>query len=293
MSILVDRTSRVIIQGITGAAAARHAGIMLECGTRLVGGVAPGRGGQRVEGLPVFDTVREAVALVGADVSLIFLSAAHVRDAILEAAANGIGTIVCITEGVPVCDMLLVAQRLRGSASRLIGPNCPGIISPGRAKVGIMPASAFQPGRVGVISRSGTLGYEISRGLSQACYGQSTFVGIGGDPLTGSTFEGLMPLFEADPETDAVVIAGEIGGGAEEAAARYVAAHMRKPVVAFIAGREAPPEQRMGHAGAIISGEVGSWAAKAAALTEAGIPLADSPFEIPALLRERGVPPAR
>lgn len=288
MSILVDRNSRVIVQGITGRAAALQTRIMLDYGTPLVGGVAPGRGGQTVEGLPVFDTVRVAVAATEADTSLIIAPAAIVRDAILEAVWGGVRLIVCVTEGVPIYDLLLVRERVVSAGCRLIGPNCPGVITPGEARVGLVPVSSFAPGPVGMISRSGTLGYETARQLTRAGLGQSTFCGIGGDPIKGSTPRDLLPLFAADPATLAVVLCGEIGGTDEEEAAEVIAAGGLggKPAVAFIAGRHAPPERRMGHAGAIIAGGVGTWAGKARALRAAGVAVAESPMDVPRLVRE-------
>lgn len=286
MSILVGAQSRIIVQGISGNAAQLHVRLMLEYGTPLVGGVTPGKGGLEVQGLPVFDTVRAAVTATGADTSLIMLPARYVRDAILEAVWGGISLIVCITEGVPVHDMLLVLERVRAAGARLVGPNCPGLLTPGEARVGIAPSRAFVPGPVGVISRSGTLGYEVSFQLTKAGLGQSTFCGIGGDPVKGSTFRDLLPLFAADPATRAVVMCGEIGGLDEELAAEYIASGGLggKPVVAFIAGRSAPPERRMGHAGAIVSGGIGTWASKAKALRAAGVVIADSPTDVPRLV---------
>lgn len=287
MSILVDSSSRIIVQGVTGSAATLHARLMLQEGTPLVGGVAPGRGGSQVHGLPVFDTVRAAVAATNAETSLILLPARYAREAILEAIWGGIRLIVCVSEGVPIHDMLLVRERLDAAGCRLIGPNCPGLLTPGRARVGIAPARAFRPGSVGVISRSGTLGYEISLRLTRAGLGQSTFCGIGGDPIKGSSFRDLLPLFAEDAETRAVVLCGEIGGTDEEQAAECIAVGglAGKPAVAFIAGRSAPPERRMGHAGAIIAGAVGTWAGKVEALAAAGVAIADRPADVPDLVR--------
>lgn len=287
MSILVDGRSRIIVQGITGRAAALHTRLMLEYGTPLVGGVAPGKGGTTIEGLPVFETVRAAVEATGADTSLVMVSAQHAREALLEAVWGGVRLIVCITEGVPVQDMLEVREKVLAAGCRLIGPNCPGLLTPGQARVGVAPVSAFAPGPVGIISRSGTLGYEVALQLTRAGLGQSTFCGIGGDPIKGSSFEDLLPLFAEDPDTAAVVLCGEIGGTDEEAAAEVIAAGglRGKPAVAFIAGRSAPPERRMGHAGAIISGGRGSWESKVQALRQAGVAVAERPSQIPELIR--------
>jgi succinyl-CoA synthetase alpha subunit len=289
VSILVSSASRVLVQGISGSAAARQTRIMREYGTPLVGGVAPGRGGQEVEGLPVFDTVRSAVRATGADVSLIMVPPRFAGEAILEAAWAGVPLIVCVTEGVPIWDMLRVREWVATAGSRLIGPNCPGLMTPGQARVGIMPPDAFAPGPVGLISRSGTLGYETARQLTRAGLGQSTVCGIGGDPIKGSSMRDLLPLFAADPATRALVLCGEIGGTDEEEAAELIAAGGLgdKPAVAFIAGRHAPPERRMGHAGAIIADGVGTWQAKTAALRAAGVVVAESPLEIPRLIGDQ------
>lgn len=295
MSILVGRETRLLVQGITGREGSFHAAQCLDYGTAVVAGVTPGKGGQRaLEGrVPVFDTVVQAVAESGANTSLIFVPAAGAPDAVLEAADAGIGTIFCITERIPALDMLKVVPVVEACGARLIGPNCPGATSPGQAKVGIIPGSIHRPGRVGLVSRSGTLTYEVVQAMTDAGIGQSTCVGIGGDPIIGSTFVDILTLFRDDPDTDAVVLIGEIGGDAEERAAAFVADHLQgKPVVAFIAGRTAPEGRRMGHAGAIISGGSGGAATKIAALEAAGIRVADSPTRIPALLAEAGLRPA-
>jgi succinyl-CoA synthetase alpha subunit len=260
---------------------------MVAYGTKVVAGVTPGKGGQSLDGIPVYDSVSEALREHEIDASILFVPAAFACDAMLEAADAGIPLLVCITEGIPLHDMLKAYHLLRGYGVRLIGPNCPGLISPGKAKVGIMPGEVFQPGPVGIISRSGTLTYEIASHLSRAGIGQSTVVGIGGDPIIGSTFTELLPLFEEDPETELVVLVGEIGGAAEEEAADYVAEHMSKPVVAYIAGFSAPPGKRMGHAGAIISGSEGTAEAKARRLEAQGIPVARTPAEVAKLVKER------
>jgi succinyl-CoA synthetase alpha subunit len=266
MSILIDKNTRVLCQGITGKAGQFHTQQCREYGTQIVGGVTPGRGGQSFEGLPVFDTVAEAVEKTGADATMIFVPPPFAADAILEAAAAGIRTIVAITEGVPVLDMARVMGQLRGSDVVLVGPNCPGVITPEQCKIGIMPGYIHRAGPIGLISRSGTLTYEAVWQLSSAGLGQSTCVGIGGDPIVGTSFVDLLARFEHDPQTQAVLMIGEIGGTAEEEAAAYVARCMTKPVAAFIAGRTAPPGKRMGHAGAIISGGRGTAGEKIAAL---------------------------
>jgi len=288
MAILVNANSKVLVQGITGREGEFHTRQMLEYGTKVVAGVTPGKGGMEVLGVPVYDTVKQAVAETGANVSCIFVPAPFAPDAILEAADAGVELIVCITEGIPVQDMIRVVNYLkRCTHSRLIGPNCPGITTAGECKVGIMPGNLFRKGAIGLVSRSGTLTYEIVYELSRAGLGQSTCVGIGGDPIIGMTFIDVLPLFEADPQTEAVVLVGEIGGSDEEIAAEYIKNHMTKPVVGFISGRTAPPGKRMGHAGAIISGGKGSAQSKVQALSEAGVPIADTPAEIPRLVRER------
>jgi len=279
MAILCDRTTRLLVQGM-GRMGQFHARLSVEYGTSVVAGVAPGKGGRTIDGIPVFDTVDRAVAETGADASVIFVPPPGAADAILEAADAGIALAACITEGIPTLDMLRAKNGLRGSALRLIGPNCPGVVTPEQCRIGIMPARITRPGPVGVVSRSGTLTYEAVDQLSRLGIGQSTCVGIGGDPVIGSTFTDVLALFEADPETKAVVMIGEIGGSAEETAARYVQEHMTKPVVAFIAGQNAPAGKRMGHAGAIIAGGKGRASDKIAALEAAGVAVARSPAEI-------------
>ncbi len=287
MAILIDESTQVLVQGITGSEGAFHTRSMLAYGTRVVAGVTPGKGGQRVEGVPVYDTVAEATSRHRIDASIVFVPARFACDAVLEAADSGIPLIVAITEGIPLHDMLPCYHLVQGYGARLIGPNCPGLISPGRAKLGIMPGEVFSPGPVGIISRSGTLTYEIASHLTRAGIGQSTVVGIGGDPVIGSTFVELLPLFEEDPETELVVLVGEIGGAAEEEAADWAAEHMEKPIVAYIAGFSAPPGKRMGHAGAIISSSAGTASAKAARLEARGIPVARTPAQVAQLVRER------
>ncbi|MEF8794033.1 succinate--CoA ligase subunit alpha [Thiohalorhabdus sp.] len=280
MSILVDSESRVICQGFTGEQGTFHSRQALEYGTRMVGGVTPGKGGQTHLDLPVFDTVAQAVEATGADVSMQYVPAAMAADAIMEAANAGIELVVTITEGIPVLDMMRVKAYLKDRPTRLIGPNCPGVITPGQSKVGIMPAAIHAPGSVGVVSRSGTLTYEAVYQTTQLGLGQSTCVGIGGDPISGSDFVSMLAMFEADPTTEAVVLVGEIGGTAEEEAAEYVRHHMTKPVVGYIAGVTAPPGRRMGHAGAVISGGKGTAEEKFAVMESAGITIARSPAEI-------------
>jgi succinyl-CoA synthetase alpha subunit len=285
MAVLIDQNTRVLVQGITGREGEFHTRQMLEYGTQVVAGVTPGKGGQEVLGVPVFDTVKQAVAATGADASVIFVPAPFAADAVLEAADAGVRLVVCITEGIPVQDMVKTVALVRQKGVRLIGPNCPGIMTAGQCKIGIMPGNIFTPGPVGLISRSGTLTYEIVDLLTKSGLGQSTCIGIGGDPVLGSTFADLLPLFEADAETQAIVLVGEIGGSDEEVAAEYIRA-MRKPVVGLISGRSAPPGKRMGHAGAIISGRTGTPQAKVDALRAAGVPVADALYEIPELVKQ-------
>jgi succinyl-CoA synthetase alpha subunit len=286
MAILLSRESRVIVQGITGRDGSFHAKLMKEYGTKVVGGVTPGKGGQFVDGIPVFNTVKEAVEKEGADVSCIFVPAPFAADAIMEAADAGIKLIVAITEGIPIQDMVKVVKFVEEKGARLIGPNCPGLITPGEAKVGILPGHIFMRGPVGVISRSGTLTYEIVSHLTAAKIGQSTAIGIGGDPIIGTKFIDLLKLFKEDQETKAVVLVGEIGGTDEQEAASYIKAEFGKPVVAFIAGRTAPREKRMGHAGAIISGSEGTAEEKIKAFNEAGVPVAKEPREVAELIAQ-------
>ncbi len=286
MSILVNKSTQVLVQGITGTNGKFHTLACREYGTRIVAGTTPGKGGQSVEGIPVYDTVAQAAAGHKIDASLIFVPAAFAADAILEAAEAQIPLIVCITEGIPALDMSRVKRHLACSKSRLIGPNCPGIITPGGAKLGIMPAYIHKPGTVGVISKSGTLTYEAVHQLTELGLGQTTCIGIGGDQIIGSTFTDLLPLFEKDPETKAVVMIGEIGGTAEEEAAELISKSFTKPVVGFVAGSTAPPGRRMGHAGAIISGGKGTASEKKAAMREAGIHVVESPADIGQAIRK-------
>ncbi|CAG0942078.1 succinyl-CoA synthetase alpha subunit [Anaerolineae bacterium] len=284
MSILIDKKTKLIVQGITGREGEFHARQMMDYGTHVVGGMTPGRGGEKALGVPVFDTMAQAVKATGANASVIYVPARGAADAILEAADAGIALVVCITEGVPVVDMMRVARRLAETGTRLIGPNCPGLISPGKAKVGIIPGNICTPGPVGLVSRSGTLTYEVIHALSQRKIGQSTCVGIGGDPVHGLGFIETLELFEADPQTKIVALIGEIGGTDEEKAAAFIKKEMTKPVVAFVAGQTAPPGKRMGHAGAIIEGGTGTAAEKIAAFKRAGVPVARFPGEVAELI---------
>jgi len=288
LSILLDHNSKVLIQGMTGSEGSFHSQEMLAFGTQVVAGVSPGKGGSRHLGVPIFDTVAAAVDATGADTAGVFVPPAFAADAIMEASAAGLGLVVCITELIPVIDMVRARAFVDQRGTRLIGPNCPGLMSPGqRAKVGIIPNHIAKPGRVGVVSRSGTLTYEIIQALARQGYGQSTSVGIGGDPVLGLSFLDVVQLFAEDPETDLVVLAGEIGGSDEERAAELIGRGYPKPVVGFISGRSAPPGKRMGHAGAIISGTTGSPASKVAALQQAGVEVADTIEQIVELVRER------
>jgi succinyl-CoA synthetase alpha subunit len=285
MSILVDGSSRVVVQGATGRVAATHIRLMREFGTQIVAGVAPGKGGSLQDDLPIYDTLSEARGATNANVSLVMVPAGAVRDALLEAIDAEMPLAVCVTEGVPVHDMLMIFERLRAAKTRLIGPNCPGLVSPGQALVGVMPKMLTRPGDVGLASKSGTLAYEVSYEIVTAGLGQSTWVGLGGDALKGTSFSDVLPLFADDPATRVVVLLGEIGGTNEEQAAELVAAGYPKPVVALIAGESAPAGQTMGHAGAIISGNLGTHAAKVKALQRAGIAIARSPREVALLCR--------
>ena len=280
MSVLVDETTKVMVQAITGSEGSFHTRQMLEYGTQVVGGTTPGKGGQQFEGLPVFDTVADCVLQTGAEASLIFVPAPFAADAIMEAADAGIGLVACVSEGIPVADMVRVREYLRDRDTRLIGPNCPGVISPEKCKMGIMPGFIHKQGTVGVISRSGTLTYEAVGQLTELGLGQSTCIGIGGDPIVGTSFLDAFQLFAEDGDTEAVVMIGEIGGAAEEEAAAYVKENFDRPVVGFIAGRTAPPGRRMGHAGAIVSGGQGTAEDKMKAMEAAGIHVCESPAEI-------------
>ena len=288
MSIFVDRNTRVLVQGITGSAGSFHAEQMLAYGTKLVAGVTPGRGGTRFQGeVPIFHSVRRAVRETGATAAAIFVPPPFAADAVIEAAEAGLQLVVCITEGIPILDMVRVRRYLQDTPkTRLVGPNCPGLITPGECKIGIMPGHIHKPGRIGVVSRSGTLTYEAVHQLTQLGLGQSTAVGIGGDPVHGTDFVDCLSRFEADPQTDAVIMIGEIGGSEEERGAEYVKTHMSKPVVGFIAGRTAPPGKRMGHAGAVISGSSGTADAKLAAMRAAGITVCDGPHLLGQTMRD-------
>ena len=291
MSVLVNKHTRVLTQGITGSTGQFHTKTCKEYGTQMVAGVTPGKGGTAFEGIPIYDTVVQAVAATGANASVIYVPPPFAADAIMESTDAGIPLVICITEGIPVLDMMRVKRYLEGRPTRLIGPNCPGIITPGECKIGIMPGYIHRPGRIGVVSRSGTLTYEAVHQLTQLGQGQSTCIGIGGDPINGTNFVDALRLFQDDPDTDAVIVIGEIGGTAEEAAADFIRDHMDKPVVAFVAGQTAPPGRRMGHAGAIIAGGRGTAAGKIASFEAAGVRVARNPAEMGAtmvaLLAER------
>jgi succinyl-CoA synthetase alpha subunit len=285
MSILINKQSRLIVQGITGRDGGFHASKMKAYGTNVVGGTSPGKGGELADGIPVFNTVRDAVKETAADTSVIFVPAPFAKDAMMEAADAGIKLVVCITEGVPTLDVVEAYSYIRRKGARLIGPNCPGLISPGKSMVGIMPTMIFKEGSTGVISRSGTLTYEVVYNLTAKGMGQSTAVGVGGDPVVGLYYRELLEMFENDPETDSIALIGEIGGDAEERAAEYIRDHVTKPVAVFIAGQQAPPGKQMGHAGAIISSGSGTAAEKIAAFEAVGVPVAKEPSQIPDLLR--------
>jgi len=285
MAILADKNTRLLVQGITGREGNFHTKQMIEYGTNVVGGVTPGKGGEWVYSKPVFDTVKKAIDATGANTSIIYAPAAVAPDAIYEAVDAGIDLVICITEGIPILDMIRVYDYVMKSKSRLIGPNCPGLLTPGQAKVGIMPGYIATPGNVGVVSKSGTLTYEVVFALTQAGMGQTTCLGIGGDPVIGTNFVDALRMFEDDPETEKVVLIGEIGGRAEIDAAEFIKANMTKPVAAFIAGKSAPPGTRMGHAGAIIEGGEGTATEKIEALIAAGVKVADNPEQIPGLLK--------
>jgi succinyl-CoA synthetase alpha subunit len=288
MSVLIDENTRVLVQGITGRDGAFHTQQMIEYGTKVVGGVTPGKGGQVAQGVPVYNFMRDAVKETGANASVIFVPARlNAADCIVEAARAGIELVICISENVPNEDMIRVNAILKSlGTARLIGPNCPGLISPGKSKIGIIPGMIFTPGPVGLVSRSGTLTYEIADELTRAGIGQSSGVGIGGDPMIGTKFIDVLPLFEADPQTEVIVMVGEIGGSDEEEGAAYIRDHMTKPVVGFIGGRTAPPGKRMGHAGAIISGNTGTPEAKVKAFEDANVPVAETPHDIPGLVQQ-------
>lgn len=287
MSILINKDTKVIVQGITGRDGAFHTSKMKDYGTNIVGGISPGKGGSDVGGIPVFNTMEEAVTATGANTSVIFVPAPFAGDAILEASYAGVELVICITEGVPVQDMIKVTPVLKKNGTKLIGANCPGLITPGECLIGILPGGIFTPGNIGFISRSGTLTYEVVNMLTEAGLGQTTCVGIGGDPVSGLYFRDLLEMFENDPATTAVVLIGEIGGDAEEQAAKFIKEKMKKPVVAFIAGQSAPQGKRMGHAGAIISSGAGTAEEKIKAFAEAGVPVAKEPGEIPGLVKQK------
>jgi succinyl-CoA synthetase alpha subunit len=286
MSILINKDTKVVVQGITGRDGSFHTGKMIDYGTKIVAGVSPGKGGQEVHGVPVFNTVSDAVEATGATVSIIFIPAAIAADAIIEAADSGIKLVICISEGVPTLDMVRATAFLKKKGVKLIGANCPGLITPEESMIGILPGNIFKKGNIGLMSRSGTLTYLMVSLLTQAGLGQSTCVGIGGDPVAGLYYEELLEMFQNDPETEAIVLIGEIGGDAEERAAQYIKNHVTKPVVAFIAGQTAPPGKRMGHAGAIISSGSGSAEEKIAAFESIGVPVARLPIQIPVLMKE-------
>ena len=287
MSILVNKDTKLVVQGITGRDGQFHAGRMKAYGTKVVAGTSPGKGGSTIDGVPVFDTVEEAVKATGANASIIFVPAPFAADAILEASFAGVDLVIAISEGVPILDMIRITPVLKQNGTKLIGPNCPGLITPEEALLGILPGTIFKKGNVGLMSRSGTLTYEVVNMLTHSDLGQSTVVGIGGDPVAGLYYIDLLEMYENDPETDAIVLIGEIGGDAEEQAAEYIAKHVTKPVVAFIAGQTAPPGKRMGHAGAIISSGSGTAEEKIKAFAKAGVPVAKEPSEIPGLLKEK------
>ena len=286
MSVLIDKNSKVLVQGVTGRDGSFHALKMRSYGTNIVGGTSPGQGGQNVEGIPVFNTVAEAVEKTGADTSIIFVPAPFAKDAMFEAADAGIKLIVCITEGVPVMDAVAAQHYIKLKGARLVGPNCPGLISPDKSMVGILPTNIFKKGGTGVISRSGTLTYEIVDSLTKSGFGESTAIGVGGDPVVGLYFVDMLQLFQDDPETDSIVLVGEIGGDAEERAADFIKKNITKPVVAFISGRQAPKGKQMGHAGAIITTGSGTAAEKIAAFEAVGVPVAKETSEIPTLLKQ-------